>query len=77
MADGKHIHTQTKEEIMSNSKSAIINRIDQLSDSDEMFQSMMEMVFGFAEPIVSAITEQIVYASRHIEGAFNPMAVAS
>ena len=58
-------------------KSAIINRIDTLSDSDEMFMSMMEMVFGFAEPIVSAITEQIVYASQHIEGAFNPMAVAS
>lgn len=58
-------------------KSAIINRIDTLSDSDEMFMSMMEMVFGFAEPIVSAITEPIVYASQHIEGAFNPMAVSA
>lgn len=62
---------------MSLNKSAIINRIDTLSDSDEMFMSMMEMVFGFAEPIVSAITERIVYASQHIEGAFNPMAVSA
>lgn len=62
---------------MSMNKSAIINRIDTLSDSDEMFMSMMEMVFGFAEPIVSAITEPIVYASQHIEGAFNPMAVSA
>ena len=62
---------------MSMSKSAIINRIDTLADSDEMFQSMLEMVFGFAEPIVSAITQPIVYASRHIDGSFNPMAVAS
>jgi hypothetical protein len=62
---------------MSMSKSAIINRIDSLSDSDEMFQSMLEMVFGYAEPIVSAISERIVYASHHIDGAFNPMAVAS
>ena len=58
-------------------KSAIINRIDTLSDSDEMFMSMMEMVFGFAEPIISAITEPIVYASQHIDGAFNPMAVSA
>ena len=62
---------------MSMSKSAIINRIDTLSDSDEMFMSMLEMVFGFAEPIVSAITEPIVYASRHIDGVFNPMAVSA
>lgn len=62
---------------MSMSKSAIINRIDTLSDSDEMFMSMLEMVFGVAEPIVSVITEPIVYASRHIDGSFNPMAVAS
>ena len=62
---------------MSMNKSAIINRIDTLSDSDEMFMSMMEMVFGVAEPIVSAITEPIVYASQHIEGAFNPMAVSA
>ena len=62
---------------MSMNKSAIINRIDTLSDSDEMFMSMMEMVFGFAEPIVSAITEPIVYASQHIDGAFNPMAVSA
>lgn len=62
---------------MSLNKSAIINRIDTLSDSDEMFQSMLEMVFGVAEPIVSAITEPIVYASRHIDGAFNPMAVSA
>ena len=62
---------------MSLNKSAIINRIDTLSDSDEMFMSMMEMVFGIAEPIVSAITEPIVYASQHIEGAFNPMAVSA
>ena len=62
---------------MSLNKSAIINRIDTLSDSDEMFMSMMEMVFGVAEPIVSAITEPIVYASQHIEGAFNPMAVSA
>ena len=62
---------------MSMSKSAIINRIDTLSDSDEMFMSMLEMVFGYAEPIVSAITQPIVYASRHIDGSFNPMAVAS
>jgi hypothetical protein len=72
-----HTHTQTKEDIMSLNKSAIINRIDTLSDSDEMFMSMMEMVFGIAEPIVSAITEPIVYASQHIEGAFNPMAVSA
>jgi hypothetical protein len=62
---------------MSMNKSAIINRIDTLSDSDEMFMSMMEMVFGVAEPIVSAITEPIVYASQHIDGAFNPMAVSA
>ena len=62
---------------MSMNKSAIINRIDTLSDSDEMFMSMMEMVFGFAEPIISAITEPIVYASQHIDGAFNPMAVSA
>ena len=77
MADGKHIHTQTKEDIMSLNKSAIINRIDTLADSDEMFQSMLEMVFGANEPIVSAFTEPTVYASRHIDGAFNPMAVSA
>jgi hypothetical protein len=72
-----HIHTQTKEDIMSLNKSAIINRIDTLADSDEMFMSMLEMVFGVNEPIVSAFTEPTVYASRHIDGAFNPMAVSA
>ncbi len=62
---------------MSSYNSAIINRIDRLADSDEMFESMLEMVFGAAEPIVSAITQPIVYASRHIDGAFNPMAVSA
>ena len=62
---------------MSSFKSAIINRIDRLADSDEMFESMLEMVFGANEPIVSAIAEQTVYASRHIDGAFNPMAVSA
>jgi hypothetical protein len=62
---------------MSFSKSSIINRIDSLSDSDEMFEMMLGMVFGYAEPIVSAISEKIVYASHHVDGAFNPMAVAS
>jgi hypothetical protein len=62
---------------MSFSKSSIINRIDSLSDSDEMFEMMLSMVFGYAEPIVSAISEKIVYASHHVDGAFNPMAVAS
>jgi hypothetical protein len=77
MADGKHTHIQTKEEIMSLSKSAIINRIDTLTDSDELFEAMLGIVFGYAEPIVSAITQPIVYASRHIDGAFNPMAVSA
>jgi hypothetical protein len=62
---------------MSSYKSAIINRIDLLTDSDEMFQSMLEMVFGAFEPIVSAVAEPTVYASRHIDGAFNPMAVSA
>lgn len=62
---------------MSFSKSSIINRIDSLSDSDEMFEMMLGMVFGYAEPIVSAISNRIVYASHHVDGAFNPMAVAS
>jgi hypothetical protein len=77
MADGKHTHIQTKEEIMSLSKSAIINRIDTLTDSDELFEAMLGIVFGYAEPIVSAITQPIVYTSRHIDGAFNPMAVSA
>jgi hypothetical protein len=72
-----NINKHRERENMSSYNSAIINRIDRLADSDEMFQSMLEMVFGVAEPIVSAITQPIVYASRHIDGAFNPMAVSA
>jgi len=48
-----------------------------MSDSDEMFVSMLEMVFGVSEPLVSVLSEPVVFASHHVDGAFNPMAIAS
>lgn len=58
-------------------KSSVVSRLDAMSDSDEMFVSMLEMVFGVSEPLVSVLSEPVVFASHHVDGAFNPMAIAS
>jgi len=57
-----------------------IQRIDEMTDSDEMFANMVETVFG--DSIVVRTDNTVIrggfaYSDTHVDGFVNVMAVAS
>lgn len=57
-----------------------IQRIDEMTDSDEMFLSMVETVFGddiFVRTDNTVIRGGFAYGGVHVDGFVNVMAVAS
>ena len=57
-----------------------IQRIDEMTDSDEMFANMVETVFGddiFVRTDNTVLRGGFAYGERHVDGFVNVMAVAS
>lgn len=55
-------------------------RIDEMTDSDELFVSMVESVFGddiFVRTDNTVLRGGFAYGERHVDGFVNVMAVAS
>jgi hypothetical protein len=57
-----------------------MQRIDEMTDSDEMFANMVETVFGddiFVRTDNTVIRGGFAYSDVHVDGFVNVMAVAS